>query len=146
MEKARLKAYAEKEGLLNTAIRFIDAVPKASVFQYILASDLGASILKKNDTFKTIYSNKTFDYMACKKPVLMVIDGISRKLVEQAKCGLYVPPEDTTAFVSAVECYLKKTPAEIQAQGEQGYAYAKSHFDREILAKEYLNVLESLVN
>ena len=34
-------------------------------------ADIGTSILKKVDTFKTIYSNKTFDYMASKKPILM---------------------------------------------------------------------------
>ena len=30
-----------------TNVRFIDSVPKAQVFKYILASEMGASVLKK---------------------------------------------------------------------------------------------------
>lgn len=146
MEKARLKALTEQSGLLGSMIRFIDAVPKAAVFQYIMASDLGASILKKNDTFKTVYSNKTFDYMACKKPVLMLIDGASRELVEQAECGTFVPPEDTAAFVAAVEQYLLLDKLRLLEQGERGYQYAKANFDRSELSKQYLKHVMALVD
>ena len=74
MEKNMLKDETMKRGLEN--VRFLDSVPKREVFKYILASDMGTSVLKKVDTFKTVYSNKTFDYMACKKPILMAIDGV----------------------------------------------------------------------
>ena len=68
---------------MNNVI-FRDPVPKSEVFKYILASDVCTSVLKNNETFKTIYSNKTFDYSVCKKPILLLIDGISRELVESA--------------------------------------------------------------
>ncbi|MCK7461452.1 MAG: hypothetical protein MZU84_04985 [Sphingobacterium sp.] len=70
-------------------MKFVDPVPKKEVFKYIIASDLGTSVLKRVDTFKTIYSNKTFDYMACMKPVLLMVEGVSRELVEKAQCGLF---------------------------------------------------------
>ena len=82
MEKQKLKKMAVDMEVIN--VRFIDSVPKKEVFKYILASEMGASVLKNVDAFKTVYSNKTFDYMSCKKPVLMAIDGVSRKLVEDA--------------------------------------------------------------
>ena len=41
----------------------------------------GECNVKNVETFKTIYSNKNFDYMSCKKPILLVIDGVSRELV-----------------------------------------------------------------
>ena len=75
-------------------VRFIGFVDKETVFKYILASDLGTAVLKKVDTFKTIYSNKTFDYMSCKKPILLAIDGVSRKLIEDAQCGVFAEPEN----------------------------------------------------
>ena len=87
-----LKAEAKKRNLRNVIFR--DSVPKAEVFKYILASDVGASVLKNAEVFKTIYSNKTFDYMACKKPVLLAIDGVSRSLIKEANCGIYVQPEN----------------------------------------------------
>ena len=33
--------------------------------------------------------------MACKKPVLLAIDGVSRTLIEEANCGFYVEPENS---------------------------------------------------
>lgn len=138
MEKESLKAMANELKVNN--VRFIDPVPKAEVFKYILASEMGASVLKKNDTFKTVYSNKTFDYMACKKPILMAIDGVSRELVEEAGAGIFVEPENPQDFALKIRKYLDD-PELIKTQGESGYRYAKQHFDREALAKNYLKIL-----
>lgn len=125
-------------------IIFRDAVPKAEVFKYILASDMGASVLKKVDTFKTIYSNKTFDYMSCKRPVFLAIDGVSRELVEQADCGVYVEPENIDDIEAKVRAILTDKEA-LVASGIRGYEYAKKHFDRSVLAQQYANHLQSLV-
>lgn len=139
MEKERLKKKAGEMDVKN--VRFIDSVPKKEVFRYILASDMGASVLKKVDTFKTIYSNKTFDYMSCKKPILMAIDGVSRELVETARCGSYVEPENATAYKSVIKEYLA-SPERLMLEGNNGYDYAKTNFDRKILAKRYLALIQ----
>ncbi|MEL7220599.1 MAG: glycosyltransferase family 4 protein, partial [Bacteroidota bacterium] len=139
MQKDMLKAEAKQRGLTN--VRFVDPVPKKEVFKYILASDFGTSVLKKVDTFKTIYSNKTFDYMACQKPVLMAIDGVSRELVEAAACGVYVEPENPRDFADKIIAYLQQDASVRKEQGVQGYHYAKRHFDREVLAYEYMDAL-----
>ncbi|TAE36368.1 MAG: glycosyltransferase WbuB [Runella slithyformis] len=139
MLKKELKEDAQRRGLPN--VRFIDSVPKSEVFKYILASDMGASVLKKVDTFKTVYSNKTFDYMSCRKPILMAIDGVSRELVEAADAGVFVEPENAADFAAKIRYYLAN-PAQVIAQGNNGYQYAKAHFDRVALAKRYLDHLK----
>ncbi|MFD0863119.1 glycosyltransferase family 4 protein [Sungkyunkwania multivorans] len=142
MQKEMLQEQVRARGLDNVIFR--DPVSKEEVFKYILASDVGASVLKKVDTFKTIYSNKTFDYMSCKKPVLLAIDGVSRQLIEAAKCGVFVPPEDTDKIAEGVQLLLGKSPEEIEEMGDNGYHYAKKHFDRLALAQKYLEHLESV--
>ncbi len=139
MEKEKLKKIAVDMNLRN--VRFIDAVPKKEVFKYILASEMGASVLKKVDTFKTVYSNKTFDYMSCKKPVLMAIDGVSRELVEQAACGVYIEPENIEEYNSNIRIYLNDEER-LRKEGVSGYQYAKNHFDREVLARKYLQEIK----
>jgi len=141
MKKQDLVLEAANRNLKN--VRFIDEVSKEEAFRYILASDMGISVLKKTDVFKTIYSNKTFDYFSCKKPVLMAIDGISRKLVEEAGAGIYVEPENPEDFVEKVRYYLNN-PELIEKQGQNGYNYARKHFDRESLAQQYLSYLVGL--
>lgn len=142
MQKQWLKDEAYKRGLNN--VKFIDSVSKEKIFEYITASDAGTSVLKRVDTFKTVYSNKTFDYMACKKPVLMAIDGVSRELVETAQCGFFVEPENPEDFSKKVRIYLKDNEL-AGRHGENGYVYAKEHFDREKLALKYINELQKIV-
>lgn len=139
MEKPRLIKRANDENILN--VRFINPVPKADVFKYILASDMGTSVLKNVETFKSVYSNKTFDYMACKKPILMAIDGVSRDLVEQADAGIFVQPENPKDFAQKITQYLLNL-TEIEIQGVNGYHFAKENFDRKILAKKYFNLIQ----
>lgn len=141
MEKERLKATAMKERITN--VRFIDPVPKREVFKYILASDMGTSVLKKNDTFKTVYSNKTFDYMSCQKPILMAIDGVSRELVEAARAGSFVEPENPVDFSEKIRFYIAN-PAIGVEQGKNGYAYAKANFDRQVLAAKYFKIVNDV--
>ncbi|RFS17232.1 glycosyltransferase family 4 protein [Emticicia sp. C21] len=140
-----------KQGLINDAqnrnlknVRFIDSVPKKDIFKYILASDMGTSVLKKNDTFKTVYSNKTFDYMSCKKPILMAIDGVSRTLVEEAEAGVFVEPENAFDFEQKIRYYLNNPQIAIK-QGNNGYVYAKTYFDRSVLAKKYIKIVEQCI-
>lgn len=142
MQKQMLVKETNNRGLKN--VRFVDSVPKREVFKYIMASDIGMSVLKKVDTFKTIYSNKTFDYMSCKKPILMAIDGVSKDLVLEAEAGTFVEPENTAAYIEAVDYYLEN-PDILKKQGENGYAFAKKNFDRVVLAKKYVALLEDMV-
>ncbi|HTF81955.1 MAG TPA: glycosyltransferase family 4 protein, partial [Cytophagales bacterium] len=141
MQREELIKDAQQRGLQN--VEFIPPVSKQEVFKYILASDIGTSVLKKVDTFKTVYSNKTFDYMSCKKPIIMVIDGVSRALVEAAQCGVYAEPENASDIAAKVRYYLEQ-PQRITIEGENGYRYALAHFDRQVLGEKYLEYLQQL--
>lgn len=143
MQKAKLKEQSAAMKLDN--VLFLDPVAKAEVFKYILASDMGASVLKNVDTFKTVYSNKTFDYMACKKPILMAIDGVSRELVEEAGAGIFVQPEDPHDFAQKIKLYLAD-PDRLQREGERGYLFAKHNFDRKALADKYIEYLANITH
>lgn len=143
MKKKELISYVKTLNLDNVV--FYDPVPKKEVLKFVLASDMGASVLIKNDTFKTVYSNKTFDYMSCKKPILMAIDGISRELLEKANAGIFVEPENPADFAQKINYYLNNKQLLIQ-QGENGYNYAKQNFDRNFLALKYLSELKKITN
>ncbi|MHB2151115.1 glycosyltransferase family 4 protein [Calditrichota bacterium LG25] len=142
MQKELLKEKAREYHLKN--VQFIDSVPKEQVADFINASDVCMAILKKTDTFKTVYPNKVFDYMACKKPVLVTIDGITRKLIENACAGFYSPPGDYQAFKQTVEKMANLPDLELNKMGENGYAFIKEHFDRKKLAQKYLSIINKL--
>lgn len=142
MQKDMLIKEVSQRKLDNVIFR--DSVSKKEVFKYILASDAGASVLKKVDTFKTIYSNKTFDYMSCKKPILLAIDGVSRDLVEQADCGYYVEPENAEEIEKGIRLMLANRDA-LNIMGENGFNHAKKYFDRKELASKYANKIKEVL-
>ena len=142
MQKQMLQEETTKRGLKEHVI-FRDPVAKEEVFKYIMASDMGTSVLKKVDTFKTIYSNKTFDYMSCKTPILLAIDGVSRELVEEAHCGIYVEPENAKDIADKIRnVYMQNL--KLKEMGENGCDYARRYFDREKLAQKYMNYLKEV--
>jgi glycosyltransferase involved in cell wall biosynthesis len=142
MEKPMVVEDARERCLDN--MLFLDSVPKDQVCHYINASDVCTAVLMKTDTFKTVYPNKVFDYMSCKRPIIVAIDGVARKLVEDAGAGFYAEPEDPQAFIDAL-LKLKNDPQLMQRMGEDGYRHASQHYSREEMAREYLALLEKLV-
>ena len=143
MEKKMLQKEVVNRGL-SSLVFFRNPVPKSEVFKYILSSNMGASVLKRVNTFKTIYSNKTFDYMSCKKPVLLAIEGVSKDLIEEAKCGLCVEPEHAKDIAKKILDYKESFELH-QIQGRNGYEYAKLNFDREKLAVQYLDYIKKTI-
>lgn len=134
MEKSMLQAYVRDKGLQN--IIFIDSQPKSTIPDYCQASDICTAVLKKVDTFKTVYPNKVFDYMSCARPILLGIDGAARKLVEEANCGYYVDPDKPEEFKKKIlELYANRE--HIEELGRNGYEFVKQHFSRESLSNQY---------
>jgi glycosyltransferase involved in cell wall biosynthesis len=141
MRKPALIQKASEMKLRNVV--FLDSVNKEKVYEYIIAADAGCSVLKRVDTFKTIYSNKTFDYMGCQTPILMAIDGISRRLVDEAGAGLFVEPENPEDFAEKVR-WMMAHPDSCREMGMKGFHYAKANMHRTKLAEKFLKKLQSL--
>ena len=92
---------AREQGLSNIA--FLGARPKSDMPALVNAADAGLAVLQNNPTFKTVYPNKVFDYMACERPVVLAIDGIARRLVcEQAQAGIFAEPENPDSIAAAI--------------------------------------------
>ena len=142
MEKARLMETAQAARLDN--ITFVESVPKNKIGDYINASDVCTAVLKRCDTFKTVYPNKVFDYMAAAKPIIIGIDGVARQLVEaDAQAGRFAEPENPAAFVEVLLA-LKAQPEVMAQYGARGMNYVRNNFSREVLASSYLKILETI--
>lgn len=139
MEKPKLIEAARASNLDN--VTFVAPVPKSQIVDYINASDVCTAVLKKCDTFKTVYPNKVFDYMAAAKPVIIGVDGAARKLVEDAGAGIFAEPENAQSFAEAA-MFLKKNPKKQRAFGENGRKFVQEHFSRQELSDKYLKIIE----
>ncbi|MDB4468558.1 glycosyltransferase family 4 protein [bacterium] len=143
MEKSDLVERARKEQLSN--VTFVDPVAKNEVGNYVNATDVCTAVLMKNDTFKTVYPNKLFDYMCCSRPTIIGIDGVAKDLVLEAKAGLFAEPENPQAFIDAV-LKIKNNPQLAAEMGRSGREHVLEHFTRGKLAEQYLDIVESIAN
>lgn len=142
-EKPALKQSAQAMQLNN--LTFMDPVPKNEMSEILSAADACIAILKPIDLYKTTYPNKVFDYMAAAKPVILAIDGVIRKVVESANCGIFCQPGDPVEMANAIR-FLKSNPEKSQQMGNNGRNYLKKHFNRVEIADQLLDVLEKMVN
>src|SRR5436190_21557702 len=111
----------------------------------IAACDVGAAVLQRNPTFRTVYPNKVFDYMACERPTLLAIDGVARKLVcDEAKAGVFVEPEDPRAMAAAIRS-LARDPERRRALAASGREWVVKNASREALARRYAAILTEVV-
>ncbi|MCX6053343.1 MAG: glycosyltransferase family 4 protein [Chloroflexi bacterium] len=132
-EKESLEALVREKGLMN--VKFIAPVPKKDMNQVLSAADVCLAILKPIEMYKTTYPNKVFDYMAAGKPVLLMIDGVIREVVEKAGAGIFIQPGDAKELADGART-LKMNPEQAQKMGEMGRKYAEMNFDREKLAEK----------
>lgn len=141
MRREALERMVEARGLDNVILT--GSVPKRDAVEYCNAADACTAVLKRTDTFKTVYPNKVFDYMACARPIVLGIDGVARELVEDAGAGIFVEPENARGLADAV-LRLYGDPNAASAMGRRGRDYVEKHFGREMLARRYADALAKL--
>ncbi|HYR56389.1 MAG TPA: glycosyltransferase family 4 protein [Myxococcaceae bacterium] len=142
-EKAALKEKARSMRLLDS-VTFVDKQARSRVALYLAASDLSLVLLRKRPLFKTVLPSKIFEIMGAGRPMILTVDGEARQLVEEAKAGVFVTPEDPVALAESI-LRLEKSPPLCAEMGSSGRAFVEARFSRKTLAQQYLGVLDELL-
>jgi glycosyltransferase involved in cell wall biosynthesis len=109
----------------------------------VASADLCLAILQDIPAFRTTYPNKVFDYMAAGRASIIVIDGITRELIETSRGGVYVNPADDAMLAQKI-LELSQNPAQVKAMGTNARQYLTQHLDRRDKLNETLALLNSL--
>jgi len=141
-ERARLKSESARMKLTN--VIFAGVCPKKEMPAIVAASDVGIAILQDIPMFRTTYPNKVFDTMAAGRATVLVIDGVSRELIESSNGGVYVHPNDDELLAQKI-FKLSKDPARVKQMGANARAYLVKHLDRRDKLNETLALLEKVV-
>lgn len=140
-EKERIARVVESRQVRN--IRFAGQQPRERIPDYIAASDACLVLLKKSEVFETVIPTKMLEFMSCARPVVVAVNGQARKIVESARCGIYVEPENPQALADAILA-LKQGNQQREALGRNGREYILQNMAREQTAHTYLTVLSRL--
>lgn len=139
-KKATLQTLAGKLGLTN--VRFEPPVPKAQIPAVAASADAFVFNLADVAVFKYgISSNKLFDYMAAGRPIIMAASAANNP-VQDAKCGLTVPPEDPARLAEAISTLARMSHLERTEMGEAARRYVVTHHNFETLAARLAATLD----
>jgi glycosyltransferase involved in cell wall biosynthesis len=137
--KAFLIEEARRRGL--SRVRFVDAVPKASVPDVYAASDVCVVCLRPLPIFEKFIPSKVFETLAAGRPIVAALSGEAADIVRRAG-GAVALPGDGRSIAAALVDLASKSPDERRAIGERGRRFIADTYDRRRLAREYWSVLE----
>ena len=141
-ERPRLQNEAKRMKLTN--VTFAGVRPKKDMPRVVASADVCLAILQDIPMFRTTYPNKVFDYMAAGRATVLVIDGITRELIESSYGGVFVQPNDDETLAETI-LDLSKNVDIVQQMGQNAREYLVKHLDRRDKLNETLELLEKLV-
>lgn len=142
-EKPKLIELAKELGLKN--VEFRDPVPKTEVPKALGKADATVFILNDLPLYHYgISLNKLFDYLAAKKPLILAGNPVKNP-VEEARCGLTVPPGDPEALAEAVIKLYQMSQEEREAMGRRGREYVEKYHAISVLADRLIECIQGVL-
>lgn len=117
--------------------------PKSAMKDYLAAADACVAGLRNLKTMTTTYPNKVFDYMAAGRPTVLAIDGVIRKVVEDAKGGIFCQPGDSRAMADAI-CALGDNTVRAREMGVNARRFVAANFNRNHQAQDFVRLIKRM--
>lgn len=118
---------------LHDRVVFLGRFPAARMSGFFKAADALLVSLKPEPIFALTIPSKVQSYMAAGRPILAMLDGEGRRVVDEAGAGLSVAAGDAAGLAAAARRMSAAAPEALRAMGQAGLAYSRVEFDRDAL-------------
>ena len=142
-DEEKLKAAVLESNLQNVV--FIPQQPQKAIPEYIQASDICLVPLRDEPVFQTAIPSKMFEYMAGSRPVILGVKGQALKILDEAKAGIAVAPENPSELAEAIRSLSGDKMLRDQL-GQNGREFVSKNYNRQELAMRYLDLLREFVS
>ncbi|WP_419955120.1 glycosyltransferase family 4 protein [Neobacillus niacini] len=100
-----------KKKLVNSIKKYknvtiMNPLTRKQCFKIIAEHDIGLVTLKDEEVFKTVLPGKMIDYMTCGVPIVGVIDGYAKEIVEKERVGIASNNTDSKEILSHIMMLL----------------------------------------
>jgi colanic acid biosynthesis glycosyl transferase WcaI len=139
---ARPELERAARGLPN--VRFVDMQPAGRLAEVLTAADIHLVPLKRGLAHASVPS-KTYSILAAGRPLLASVDAESEvaRLVQDAGCGMAVPPEDAESITKAIR-RLIESPETVETMGEAARRFVENWVSPSAVAQAYEELFEEL--
>jgi colanic acid biosynthesis glycosyl transferase WcaI len=139
--KADAERIAGEAGLSN--VRFVTTQPKSHIGRVYATGDL-CLVTLRDGMGRLSMPSKTYTIMAAGRPILAAVPEGSevREVVDQARCGRSIPPENPDAMAGAV-LDLEGDREQLKQWGRNAAAFVGSHYTRQTCTGAYARLLHA---
>ena len=134
-ERQNLIDYSNK--LHSKNFTFLKSVTKIDIPLYIDLSDYSLVNLKKSDEFKNVIPSKIFENIAMYKPILLGVEGESKKLINDYGVGVCFEPENEKSFLNALDDIQKLDKVSFKLNCDKMLV----DFDRNIISENLIKFI-----
>lgn len=137
--EAVLKSECEKFNLSN--VLFLGEFSMKKTSEIVNFCDVSIVSFLDLPILYTNSPNKLFDSLSAGKPVIVNSAGWTKDLVQQNNCGYYVNPNTPKELADKIK-FLQQNPHAVTLMGKESRKLALQNFDKSILCKEFVNVIQ----
>ena len=136
------KAIVKEKGLENLICFYGRRPVEEMPTFYKLADACLVSLKADNQTGYTLPS-KMQGYMAAGKPIIGMIDGSAKVVIEESGCGICVPSDDVEGLARVMKSFAE-SPSNYSHCGELGRIYFKRNFRKAVFMKNLENMIDMI--
>ena len=140
-EKEKIKAKAEKLGVLGKNLWMIPPISKKDIPGVLAASTVSISLTIDLPLLWNNSANKFFDALAAGRPVIINHEGWQADFLRETGAGLVLPPRNALLAAKMIEKFVMD-PERLRHARRAATRAANEVFNRDLLAKQLMNVLE----
>ncbi|MDP9126126.1 MAG: glycosyltransferase family 4 protein, partial [Pseudomonadota bacterium] len=139
--RAHLQERVSAQGLTN--VTMLPPIPKLQVPAMLAQVDIAYIGWQRVPIYRFgIAPNKLMDYMMAGRAVLHSVEA-GNDPVAEAGCGVTVAPQDARAVANGLVKMMRLAPTARAVMGERGRAYVLARHTYPVLAKRFLDALQS---
>lgn len=127
-----------------TNVYFLGKLKMIDISELVNACDCSIVSFANIPILKTNSPNKLFDSLSAQKPVVVNSAGWTKMMVEENKCGAYVDPTAPSELADLLINWQSNEEL-IYKMGRNARYLAENKYDKSILAKEVVSVIENKI-
>jgi len=133
-----------KETLRLSNVTMLEGQPREAIPVYLSAADVSLVPLRRLELFKGALPSKMLDAWACGVPVILGVDGEAREVLNMARAGIYVEPENASMLADII-VQLRDHPELCKVYGRNGRDFVVRNYDRRRLAESLEAALREVI-
>ena len=141
-EKQYMEQQVKELGLENT-VYFLGSYPIEEMPHFYCHADMMLLTLRGGSIYNYTVPGKLQSYLASKKPIVAMINGETKEIIEKSKSGIVVNAEEYKLFAEKIAEVAKKPKSIFEEMGQNGYEYYFKTFTKKIVITTLLDSVKN---